>query len=383
MSEQGLPLRRRLVVMATGAAATLFIVLILLGGFAVWTINGAGPPAKAGATTTVVLRQGAGLNEISSALEGAGVVRSAALFAAAAQLTGSAKGLKAGEYEFPSRETVGKMLARIRSGKVVRHFVTIPEGRTSEMVVDILMDNPLLTGAVAVPAEGAILPETYEIHRGEDRAAVLLRMSDARDKLLATLWAQRKDGLPFETPEQAVILASIVEKETGKNDERGRVASVFVNRLRQGKRLESDPTIIYGLTRGRPLGHGIRLSEKNAVNAYNTYFIDGLPPTPIANPGREAMAAVLDPPETDDLYFVANGTGGHTFAKTFDEHLQNVARLREIERTGRPSAEAAPVVEDELPPAIEPAAPEAAKPAAKKPAAKPARAATHHPKKRN
>src|SRR5690606_18966200 len=182
------------------------------------------------------------------------------------------------------------------------------------------------------PPEGSVLPETYQIERGDDRAAVLKRMMDAQEALLAQLWAKRHPGLPFDTPEEAVTLASIVEKETGVAAERPRVAAVFVNRLRRGMRLESDPTIIYGLTRGRPLGRGIRASELAAATPYNTYLIDGLPPTPIANPGRASLAAVLDPPKTDELFFVADGTGGHVFAKTYEEHLRNVAKWRALEK---------------------------------------------------
>ena len=230
------------------------------------------------------------------------------------------------------------------------------------MIIEILMAEPSLTGVAAVPPEGSVLPETYEIQRGEDRAAVLQRMIDARDKLLAELWAQRQEGLPISTPEEAVILASIVEKETGVAEERPRVAAVFINRLRQGMRLQSDPTIIYGMSRGRPLGRGIRLSELNAATPYNTYMIDGLPPTPIANPGKASLVAVLAPPKTDDLYFVADGTGGHVFASTLEAHQKNVERWRQIE-AAQPAlgAETAPpIVQDVPPPAT---APKAAAPA--------------------
>jgi UPF0755 protein len=183
----------------------------------------------------------------------------------------------------------------------------------------------VLTGSAATPPEGAILPETYEVQRGEDRAAVLQRMMDDRDELLDKLWADRQQGLPFQTKEEAVTLASIVEKETGLAAERPRVAAVFINRLRTGMRLGSDPTIIYGISRGRPLGRGIRLSELQRPTPYNTYLIPGLPPTPIANPGRAALAAVLNPPKSDDLYFVADGTGGHVFASTLEQHNANVS----------------------------------------------------------
>jgi len=332
---------RRLIAMVAGGLTILGVVAMLavLGGL--WVYQGPGPAARSGEVTTVVLRRGASLPEIASSLEQAGVIRSSSLFLTAAQASGAARKLKAGEYEFPSRASLRQVLAKIRDGKIVRHQVTIAEGLTSDMVVDILMRAPELTGAVPTPPEGSILPETYQVERGEDRGAVLQRMMDDRDELVDALWAKRQPGLPFETKDQAVTLASIVEKETGVASERPRVAAVFVNRLRQGMRLGSDPTIIYGLTRGRPLGRGILLSELQRQTPYNTYLIDGLPPTPIANPGRAALAAVLDPPKSNELYFVADGTGGHVFAATYDEHERNVARWRQVERS-KAAAKAAP-----------------------------------------
>ncbi|MBI1407563.1 MAG: endolytic transglycosylase MltG [Caulobacter sp.] len=328
----GLSALRRLMIMGFSALLTLAMVLALVAAWALWTYQGPGLAAKDGKTHVVVLRRGSGLNEIASALEKAGIVRSAPVFLAAAQITGAARELKAGEYEFPSKAPMSRVLNDIRKGKVVRHQVTIPEGWTSEMVVELLMKQDALTGEVATPPEGSILPETYDYERGEERAAVLQRMMDDRDRLLATLWEKRKGGLPIRTPEEAVILASIVEKETGLASERPRVAAVFINRLNRGMRLESDPTIIYGLTKGRPLGRGIRRSELERPNPYSTYQIDGLPPTPIANPGRASLAAVLDPPDTDEIFFVADGTGGHVFSSTLEEHNRNVLRWRGVEQ---------------------------------------------------
>jgi UPF0755 protein len=227
---------------------------------------------------------------------------------------------------------VKDVLALLTDGRVVRHFVTIPEGWSSAQAVDILLKEEVLTGTVEVPEEGSLWPETYEVMRGETRASVIARMQRAQSKGLAELWAQRGPTSVVRTPEDAVILASIVEKETGIGAERPQVAAVFSNRIRQGMRLESDPTIIYGITRGRPLGRGIRQSELITDTGYNTYLIDGLPPTPIANPGREAIAAVLNPPRSEYLFFVADGTGGHVFARTYEEHRFNVARWREVER---------------------------------------------------
>ena len=333
----GLPLMRRLVIMGMSGFAVLGLAIMLLGLWAVWTYRGPGPEAASGEISSVVLRRGAGLNEIASSLERAGVIRSGAIFKAAAQVTGVARDLKAGEYEFASGASMARVLDDIRAGRVVRHQVTIPEGATSEMVIEMLNAEEALTGLAPTPPEGTVLPETYDFQRGEDRAAVLQRMMDARDKLLAALWAQRQPGLPVTTPEEAVILASIVEKETGVASERPQVASVFTNRLRKGMRLESDPTIIYYITKGKPLGRRILKSElENPANTYNTYQIDGLPPTPIANPGRAALAAVLDPPQSEYLFFVADGTGGHAFAVTYEDHKRNVAKWREYRaRTGK------------------------------------------------
>jgi len=308
----------------------LAAMVVVLG--AMWVYQGPGPAARSGDVTTVVLRRGASLPEIASTLEQAGVIRSSSLFLTAAQTTGAARKLKAGEYEFASRASLSQVLAKVRDGKIVRHQVTIAEGLTSDMVVDILMRAPELTGSAPTPPEGSVLPETYQVQRGEDRAAVLQRMMDDRDELLDKLWAGRQPGLPFETKDEAVTLASIVEKETGVASERPHVAAVFINRLRQGMRLGSDPTIIYGLTRGQPLGRGIRQSELQRETPYNTYLITGLPPTPIANPGKAALEAVLNPIKSDDLYFVADGTGGHVFASTYEEHERNVVRWRQIER---------------------------------------------------
>jgi UPF0755 protein len=324
--------------MSASAMATLAGVVALVAIIGYWLYAGPGPAARHGEATTVILRQGAGLPEIASSLGRAGVVHSGAIFVAAAQITGAARHLKAGEYEFASRASMASVIDEIRRGDVVHHTVTIPEGLTAEQVVDVLMADDVLTGAAPVPAEGSILPETYEVRRGEDRAAVLQRMMDARDALLRTLWAQRRADLPLQTPQQAVILASIVEKETALADERPRVAAVFVNRLQRGIRLGSDPTIIYGLTGGKPLGRGIRESELTTFTPYNTYLIDGLPPGPICNPGRASLAAALDPPRTDELYFVASGSGGHVFASTLEQHQKNVEHWRGVERQAKLAA---------------------------------------------
>ncbi|WP_374570132.1 endolytic transglycosylase MltG [Phenylobacterium sp.] len=318
--------------MAGSAGVTLALVVVLALGWALWTYEGPGPKAAEGEATTVVLRHGASLPEIAATLRREGVIRSSSLFVAAAQITGGSRSLKAGEYAVASGASMSKILAAVRAGDVVRHMITIPEGMTSQAVADILARSPILTGVAPTPPEGAVLPETYQVERGEDRAAVLKRMMDERDALVARLWAQRDQDLPFSSPEEAVTLASIVEKETAIPAERPRIAAVFINRLRQGMRLESDPTIIYGLTGGKPLGRGLKLSEITSQTPYNTYVVDGLPPTPIANPGREALAAVMNPPKTDELFFVADGSGGHAFSSTYEQHLKNVEHWRAVEK---------------------------------------------------
>jgi UPF0755 protein len=306
------------------------LVALAMAAVLAWLYLGPGPAARAG-VTTVVLERGSGVAQIADQLARAGVIRSRPVFMLASKLGGGT--LKAGEYAIPSRASLARIIADLKAGGVVRHLVTIPEGWTSEMAAEAVTRSPVLKGAAVAPPEGSILPETYEVRRGEDRAAVLARMREAQVKLVSDLWPRRQPGLPFSTPEQALTLASIVEKETALPPERPRIAAVYINRLRLGMRLESDPTTIYGISQGRPLGRGITRSELAAATPYNTYQVAGLPPTPIANPGKAAIEAVLNPPKTNELFFVANGDGGHAFAATFAEHQKNVARWRQIERS--------------------------------------------------
>ncbi|HEY8574515.1 endolytic transglycosylase MltG [Phenylobacterium sp.] len=308
-------------------ALTAFAVVA--GAWVLFTYAGPGPASK---PTTVVLERGSGVTGIADDLAKAGLIRSKAVFLAFVQLTGAGKRLQAGEYEFKPRASMAGIMSDIREGRVVKHYVTVPEGWTSDMALEAVMKQPVLVGEAQAPPEGALLPDTYQVQRGDARQAVLQRMVEAQDRLMAELWPKRAADLPFSTPDEAVTLASIVEKETGVAAERPRIAAVFVNRLRSGMRLESDPTIIYGISKGRPLGRGILASEIAAATAYNTYQIAGLPPTPIANPGRASIEAVLNPPKTTELFFVANGKGGHVFASTFDEHQRNVANWRAVER---------------------------------------------------
>ena len=334
---RGLSLTRRLAITGGSGIATLGIFLMLLALVAVWLYQGPGPAAHNGAPTNVVLRPGANLPEIASTLKREHAIASSTIFLIAAQLSGAARRLKAGEYDFAPHASMATVIGMIRRGEIVHHMLTIPEGLTSEAAVDVLASSDILTGSAPIPPEGAILPETYEVQRGEDRAAVLQRMMDARDQLLAGLWAQRRPDLPLATPEDAEILASIVEKETALPSERPRVAAVFLNRLQKGMKLESDPTVIFGVSRGVPLGRSLRESDLTTITPYNTYIIIGLPPAPICNPGRASLAAVLDAPRTDELYFVADGSGGHAFSATLEQHQKNVVQWRSIEHRAKPA----------------------------------------------
>jgi UPF0755 protein len=242
--------------------------------------------------------------------------------------------LKPGEYAFQKNASLRDVIGIMVEGKVVQHAVTIPEGLTSEQIVARLSENDIFAGAVKeMPREGTLLPETYKFPRGATRDQVIQRMQQTQKRVLAEIWERRNPDIPIKTPDQLVTLASIVEKETGKADERSRVAAVFVNRLRQRIKLQSDPTIIYGLVGGKgTLGRPIKRSEIQQPSPYNTYVVDGLPPGPIANPGRASLEAAANPARTRDLFFVADGTGGHAFTETYDQHQKNVAKLRSMEK---------------------------------------------------
>ena len=327
MSRRSRWARRRRTFLA--ATAVLAAGLTLVAGLLAF---GPGPAARSGAVTEVQLPRGAGVAGVADVLKSAGVIRSALVFQVLARASGAARSLKAGEYAIPSRAPVLAILRDLRAGRTIPRSVTLPEGLTSAMIVRELQGVEWLVGEVEVPPEGTLLPETYRAERGDTRQSLLDRMRDDQQALLDRLWAGRQAGLPLASPQEAVILASIVEKETGLRDERRRVAAVFINRLRIGMRLQSDPTVIYAVSRGEPLGRGIRASELASRSPWNTYAYSGLPPTPIANPGRASLEAVLDPLETRELYFVADGTGGHVFAETLEAHNANVARWRAVER---------------------------------------------------
>lgn len=311
----------------------LVILAIIAAGVVEWgyaAFNAPGPAAKDGKETIVVINPG-GSRSIAESLKTAGVIVRPEVFAIGSRVFGHGGALKAGEYAIPSGASMRTIMEILIAGHSIQHKVTVAEGLTSQMVYDIVKaDDVLLGDAGAVPAEGSLLPETYLFQRGETRKAIIAKMKKARKEVLDQLWEQRAANLPIKTKEEALILASIVEKETGIPSERPHIAAVFMNRLRIGMKLQSDPTIIYGITKGYPIGRRINRSEIDAATPYNTYVITGLPPQPICNPGKDAIAAVLNPIESKDLYFVANGTGGHVFAETVEAQNKNVAAWRKI-----------------------------------------------------
>ncbi len=282
----------------------------------------------------VFIERGSTAEAVAQTLERNGVINSALVFSGAVQVYGVRGDLKWGEYLFPKGVSTAEALAIVLEGKPIEYRITIPEGLTSEQIVGRLRDNDVLTGDIArIPREGSLLADTYRFTRGTSRQQMIDQMTQFQARLVQQIWARRSPDLPIRTPEELVILASIVEKETGKAEERPRVAGVFVNRLTRRMRLQSDPTIIYGIVGGRgALGRPILQSDIQRLTPYNTYQIDGLPPTPIANPGRAAMEAVANPARHRDIYFVADGTGGHAFAETLEQHNRNVANWRRIER---------------------------------------------------
>lgn len=311
------------------------LILVLGGGLlvallAVWLLWWGGGSAKA---ETIVVEEGATLTSLCPGLERKGLIPGNCLtYRAMARLLGSGDGIQAGEFKVPARTGGAALLDLLQHGQPVQRLVTIPEGMPSILVQEKVAATPHLTGPAPLAPEGSLLPDSYSFKRGGTRAALIGRMQAAMDRTLAELWPRRKPTCPVNTPEEAVILASIVEKETGKPSERRTVAGVYCNRLRIGMKLDADPTVIYPVTKGKPLGRRILRSELNADNGYNTYRRPGLPAGPIANPGRDSIAAVLDPAPTQAIYFVADGTGGHVFANTLAEHNANVAKWRALRR---------------------------------------------------
>jgi peptidoglycan lytic transglycosylase G len=293
----------------------------------------------------VNIPRGLGIRDIADLLQREGVIDQPYVFMGGVIVLKARGELKYGEYQFGKQASVAEVVDTITEGKVIQHGLTVPEGLTSEQIVARLLENDVLTGQIReIPREGTLLPETYKFTRGMTREQIVQRMQQAHRRVLQEVWERRMPDLPIKTPEQLVTLASIVEKETGRPEERTRVAAVFVNRLKGRMRLQSDPTIIYGLTGGKgSLGRPILRSEIDQPTPYNTYVVDGLPPGPIANPGRASLEAAANPARTKELYFVADGTGGHVFSDNYAEHQKNVARLRSTEHGAPSPAAGAPI----------------------------------------
>jgi len=315
----------------TRARGLVLVVLGLAaaGLMAAWALLGTATIAR---ETSFTIPAGASVASIADKLEAEGLITSASGFVLQARIFGADAPIQAGEFLLTPGMSQGDILAAFQSGDVIRRFVTIPEGMPSILVWERLMAEELLTGEVPVPPEGSILPDTYAFERGQTRASLVAQMQAAMDRALAEEWAKRGPGIAVDTMRDALILASIVEKETGKPEERRMVAGLYSNRVRTGMMLQADPTIIYPITRGKPLGRRIRQSEIAAVNGYNTYTRVGLPEGPITNPGRASIAAVMNPENTGALFMVADGTGGHWFADTLAEHNANVAKWYAIRR---------------------------------------------------
>src|ERR1700712_5466345 len=346
--------RNPFIIVGNAIITLLLVGMIATGGIYVYGKQQIEAPGPLQEDKVVNIPARAGMTDIAEILQREGVIDNnrwafiGSVFALKARSE-----LKPGEYSFQKKASLREVIGTIVEGKVVQHAVTIPEGLTSEQIVGRLTDNDIFSGTIReIPNEGTLLPETYKFPRGTTREQVIQRMQQSQKRVLAEIWERRNTDIPVKTPEQLVTLASIVEKETGKADERSRVAAVFVNRLRQKMKLQSDPTIIYGLAGGKgTLGRPIKRSEIMQPSPYNTYVVDGLPPGPIANPGRASLEATANPARTRDLFFVADGTGGHSFTETYDQHQKNVAKLRVLEKQ---------IQNDTVEPAEEAAAPPAA-----------------------
>jgi UPF0755 protein len=282
----------------------------------------------------VLIPRNTGTGEIANILKQEGVINQPFLFEAYALVNGQRGQLKAGEFQFKAGVSVAEAIDTLAQGKAILHSVTIPEGLTTEQIIGRLYENEILSGDLAeTPREGTLLPDTYKFERGTTRQQIVNTMQAAQRQALSQIWQRRSPEVPIKSPQELIILASIVEKETGRADERTRVAGVFINRLMKRMKLQSDPTIVYGLVGGKgTLGRGIMRSEIEAATPYNTYVVEGLPPGPIANLGRAALEAVANPSRTKDLYFVADGSGGHAFAETYEQHQRNVTRWRQVEK---------------------------------------------------
>jgi UPF0755 protein len=320
------------------------ITLVTIGAVAMvfYAFHEYRTPGPLAADTTFLVREGAGVKEIGTSLERKNIISQARIFNAVSQYLLDGQSLKHGEYEIKANASMLDIMELLKSGKSIQYSVTLPEGLTVKQIFKKLASDPVLEGELPVdlPAEGSLRPDTYKFTRGNTRKAIVEQMKAAQAQLLDDVWQKRDSDLPIASKQELLILASIVEKETGKSDERPQVASVFINRLAKGMRLQSDPTIIYGLYGGdgKPADKPISQSDKDKETPYNTYVIKGLPPTPIANPGKAALQAVANPSRTNYLYFVADGTGGHAFAATLEDHNVNVKRWRKLEADRKATA---------------------------------------------
>lgn len=326
---------RKFVMMLGSGVMALAFFGILSALIAMQWYRAAGPLSD---TQTLLIKPGSSFKTIVAELNEAGVIEYPLTFSILTTLRGENRRFKAGEYEFDPGISPAAVAHMLVSGQSVAHAVTIPEGKTSREITQLLMADDRLSGEISTPiAEGSLLPNTHLIHRGDARDELIARMQQDQQALLATLWEKRADNLPINTPQEAVILASIVEKETGVDGERGKVASVFVNRLRKGMKLQSDPTTVYAIEMEKgPMTRPLYRKDWEFAHPYNTYHAEGLPPGPICHPGEAALRAVLNPPETDALYFVATGRGGHFFARTLAEHNRNIQRYKQARREQQP-----------------------------------------------
>jgi len=366
--------RHPLVVIGNAIFTLVLLTAVVLGGIVFWGKQRFEAPGPLAQDKIVNIPRG-GVRDIAELLQREGVIDQPWVFVGGAlALKARGEDLKFGEYQFAKNASMRDVAETIIEGKVVQHLFTIPEGLTSEQIVARLLENEAMSGNIReVPREGTLLPEGYRFTRGTPREEMIKRMQQAQRRVVQEAFERRMPDLPIRTPEQLVTLASIVEKETGKPEERTRVAAVFVNRLKQKMRLQSDPTIIYGLVGGKgSLGRPIMKSEIEQPTPYNTYVIEGLPPGPIANPGRSSIEAAANPARTKELFFVADGTGGHAFSETYDQHLKHVARLRAIERGETPSPAAPAPAALPAPAATAPATPPAQQPRAVTPRPAPA-----------
>ncbi|MDO8876942.1 MAG: endolytic transglycosylase MltG [Pseudolabrys sp.] len=330
--------RHPLVIVGNAIFTLLILIAVAAGGALYYGKQRFDAPGPLTEDKIVNIPNGLGIKEISELLVREGVIQHPYVFVGGVIVLKARASLKHGEYQFTKNASLSDVVDTITEGKVVQHSFTVAEGLTSEQIVARLLETPTLSGQIKeIPREGTLLPETYKFTRGMERVQIIQRMQQAHKRVVQDVWAHRSPDLPVTTPEQLVTLASIVEKETGRPDERTRVAAVFVNRLKSKMRLQSDPTIIYGLTGGKgALGRPIMKNEIDQATPYNTYVIDGLPPGPIANPGRASLEATATPARTKELFFVADGSGGHVFSENYAEHQKHVAKLRAIER-GEPA----------------------------------------------